>query len=836
MNGPPPRPIAVVPYAGLAAVCLAPGWVGGMHPYGQALTGSILALGLAWDCKQSAATLLPMPRLSRLWPTLLILLLCVAQWLPLPSAGVAWLQPGRFAFAGAPDPQASSSWMTFAVSPAAGIQRLWEVILACGIFMAFRQGAADARFAGRAAGAIMVTIALQCLADLYYRIDGQRALLGIWPVSWGTGAGTFANRNHFAGFLVVAILFGLGAVARGPHPRAKTNASHADIAPPHRRRLELWGTGTCLLVALGFVAGTGSRGALLALAVGGLVWAWLQGRHVHSLRQRQRLLAFALVALTAVILASGFVLARFAAGTGMGAGVQSRAFIWRESLELFLHFPWFGVGLGGFATAFNRFKSAGGEATYLHAENEAIEMLVEMGVFGTILALFALTRFVRDVRSLLARTELRDREWVIGAVAALAAFAVHAIVEFVAQIPANLFLAAALAGLLSGAACLSAGVSQTDASNMTAWRSRMNAFAAVLLAGVAACQAIAAWRWSQALALDRAGATSAALRPIESSLALWPIATGREIGRLRAEGKRLAATPAQDWAGQLPAILGRGERSRVLDPLHWELHWERLWLRLAYGPADAAQRAQVRQEAEYVMRLNPRQPWIPLRLARHFMSRDPDYTRTLLARAPLESPAVLRATLEIAWELERQAGVLWRYVPDQPWALEVLAEYALTVELPRMAAEAYRRLYAHVPDRLKLAGRLLRCGEPQAALRELADQVEPGPVRWMLEARAHAALGEWTSARRALERLLQDQAGMLALVPADFAVAPALAFEQARNWVTDPSVPLADFESLAERYPQDTRIQVLLFRAAIARGEDQRAVQAGLRAATALFP
>jgi hypothetical protein len=77
----------------------------------------------------------------------------------------------------------------------------------------------------------------------------------------------------------------------------------------------------------------------------------------------------------------------------------------------------------------------------------------------------------------------------------------------------------------------------------------------------------------------------------------------------------------------------RQQLSRTLawDPYDWELRLERAWLDLAFSTNSLRALAEARE----VVRLNPLQPQIPLRFARHYLAAQrPDLTLLLLSHPP----------------------------------------------------------------------------------------------------------------------------------------------------------------------------------------------------------
>src|SRR5207253_99041 len=105
-------------------------------------------------------------------------------------------------------------WITFSVSPARSIQRLWELALAIATFVLARRNAAIPGAKRRLAIALSVALILLGAADIWSAAHGRATVLNLWKISWGKGYGTFANHNHFANWIFVAALFCVGWIVR----------------------------------------------------------------------------------------------------------------------------------------------------------------------------------------------------------------------------------------------------------------------------------------------------------------------------------------------------------------------------------------------------------------------------------------------------------------------------------------------------------------------------------------------------------------------------------------------------------------------------------------------
>lgn len=322
--------------------------------------------------------------------------------------------------------------------------------------------------ANRGATALAVLVlasqaaALWLVADLAARgradrvcaalLAGALVAAGLGLQEWGLHAragdvgwrafGPFTNQNFYAGYLAPALLLAVGIALR----------------PPESFRPATW------LLAMGLLAAalgaavmvSGSRGALVALAAGGLGLLALGARQgILRTGAGWGRLAFMAVVLAVVFGAFfGAVQRRYAAMAGTAAptelcaegprseAAQSSAFriaTWRGAAGMGLKRPVLGWGAGAFETSFAGHAIAGYTR---HAHSGYLQHFAELGFPGA-LALLALLAFAA------CQALRRDVElWRMAAGAALGAAAVHNVFDSLVFVPAIGLLTAALLGLL----------------------------------------------------------------------------------------------------------------------------------------------------------------------------------------------------------------------------------------------------------------------------------------------------------------------------------------------------------------------------------------------------
>lgn len=273
-------------------------------------------------------------------------------------------------------------------------------------------------------------------SSLFFGMGGDRPM------------GTFANPNHFANYLAMA-LAGYAWLAGSNLVRSQhTDHSAARFGP--RQLQALWIAGGLLLVV--GVLMTRSRGAAIfgmpaaVLALGAVA---LAGDRSLSWRGTVFLLSAVLVAAIGLI-GLGTLLSRFDLG-GISGAAEFRTLLSSSTWDGAKVFWPLGSGWGTYSAVYPRFQPAAvaGYADYAHQDYS--QMLFEGGIFSIILALafawLAGTRAVRLFASFRRHRKLSSEELAATVCGlGLLGFLLHSLVEFNMHIPANAILAALLAG------------------------------------------------------------------------------------------------------------------------------------------------------------------------------------------------------------------------------------------------------------------------------------------------------------------------------------------------------------------------------------------------------
>jgi O-antigen ligase len=265
--------------------------------------------------------------------------------------------------------------------------------------------------------------------------ESLRAGRGIW--------GPYINRNHFAGYMEMAIPLGMGLLLYW--------ASHVKTFPgdPLSRRIARFLASdtlvpfTLLFLFVLFMAAslfmTFSRGGIIGFAVSTLFFAWMT-HSSRTLRNRKSLIALlAAVIFAAVVLAAwDRIEQRFA---HLEQDHLSRLDVLEDSLGIARDYPVLGTGLGTFINSYMRYQTKMPRFHFDHAHNDYLEIVTDTGVIGALLAAgMAFAFFLPLFRRWRKKHGMFGKCIGAGGLASCAAIAVHSFTDFNLRIPANALL------------------------------------------------------------------------------------------------------------------------------------------------------------------------------------------------------------------------------------------------------------------------------------------------------------------------------------------------------------------------------------------------------------
>ncbi len=250
-----------------------------------------------------------------------------------------------------------------------------------------------------------------------------------WSVrSPGWTFGPYVNHNDYAGLMEMLVPVAAGYALSRPRPD---------------QRRALLAFALPLPVASALLSG--SRGGFVALLIEALVFGWILWRRSGGSGSRVRAMlpvGLAAAALLFFWMAPNRLVRRLealaTAARDTRITLAERELAARDTLRIFRDYPWMGIGLGSFSTAFPQYRSFPTDLEWAHAHNDYAEALAETGLAGGALMALALAMFFRLAFQKNSAGRPEQAAWMrLGAGVGCCGLLVHSLVDFNLHIPAN---------------------------------------------------------------------------------------------------------------------------------------------------------------------------------------------------------------------------------------------------------------------------------------------------------------------------------------------------------------------------------------------------------------
>lgn len=345
--------------------------------------GQVVSRAVAWAAIIVTILFARRPQIEKArGPALILLasvLLCIVQLIPLPP-GVWRALPGRSLF---DDPFVSppALWRPWSLVPGATVNALFSLVVPLAVLVLATEVRKEQKH--WLPTIILVVIALSLVVGLI-QFTGIQVVNPLVNGTIGSVDGLIANRNHYALFLSFGLLIAPSwAFSYGTRSKVR-----APIA-----------IGFMVLLVLAILA-TGSRTGLALGAIALALGLWVSRRGLKTAFRRYPrwalpALGFGLLALLAI-----FVLASVAADRAVSidrlidqdAGQDMRSRGLPVVLSIIRDYFPFGTGMGSFDPIFRIHEPlALLKPTYFnHAHNDFLEIILNAGLTGLVLLLFAL--------------------------------------------------------------------------------------------------------------------------------------------------------------------------------------------------------------------------------------------------------------------------------------------------------------------------------------------------------------------------------------------------------------------------------------------------------------
>jgi O-Antigen ligase len=453
-------PVPRIGLAGPARALLVAGIAWGAFAFGAVYPWAYWPLAIAAAAVAMAGLVTPA---SVGWRTLdltgvtlaltLVLVAAAAQLVPLPAATLASISPETPPIVAQLDLTAQlnpASARPLTIDPARTRRGLLVVASLAALIVG---GARLLSIVGSAktASAIVVLGVLLALTGIVLRPLSTGRIYGFWtPLNGGNPFGPFVNRNHFAGWMLMAIPVVIGLIcheiSRGLcGVRREWRERVLWLASPDASRLLLL-TGAAAVMTLSLFL-TLSRSGIAAGALA-TVGVGLFSRLEQS--RGRKIAAFAIVSTLLVVaigrVGAGTIVSRFSKANPRN--LDGRTLVWKDAMDVVRRYPAAGTGLNTYSVAMIFYQQYNRPTRYSQAHNDYLQLAAEGGLLLTVPAAIAVIVFVRTVRRRFGQETRASTYWIRrGAAVGLVAVALQELVEFSLQMPGNAFLFAVLCAI-----------------------------------------------------------------------------------------------------------------------------------------------------------------------------------------------------------------------------------------------------------------------------------------------------------------------------------------------------------------------------------------------------
>jgi O-antigen ligase len=304
---------------------------------------------------------------------------------------------------------------------------------------------------------IFLILAMGCFEALYGLIQAYSGSPQVLWFNSGSGrnaAGTYINRNHFAGFMAMGMLLAAAySAALSERRRGSSNTGKRRIG--FRARVSRFLSGEQLLnkriliLFGGAVMGIGlifsaSRGGIIS-AAGGLfcISLFFVFRRGHRRKGIIFLILFLITSAYALDIGVDYVVGRFKT---IDVAIEGRTRYAQKAMEMFADYKVAGVGVGNFKYAFPRYQAVEDKEKFIRfAHNDWAQFLLEAGIIGMALLLACVAYYLYfSIRLWRKREDTFAVCLGIAPIAALTAIGIHSFSDFNLHIPANFMILVAI--------------------------------------------------------------------------------------------------------------------------------------------------------------------------------------------------------------------------------------------------------------------------------------------------------------------------------------------------------------------------------------------------------
>lgn len=370
---------------------------------------------------------------------------CLFQVIPLPTIIIKLISPHSYSFRSLFSFEAAkTSWLTISVVPYLTIKESLEILSYAFLVLLILKTINSYQVIKRFFFALAILGAFEAGYGLIELINPHpRLLFFTKDINLAVATGTYVNQNHFSGLLEMTLPLTLGlflARLEGLFTPGLTWKDRLLLFSEKRMTINVVLGIFIILQVLGVWFSQSRSGVIVVflefIFFLGMTAFFSKNERLRS-RQTLRVLQVIFVIVLVVIIYSG-ALSTIDRFTTEKLHQEGRFQYWTTLTQMVRDFPLWGSGLGTFAAVYPAYESSKTYGLLLHAHNDYLEFLLEIGIVGLTLLLGGIIYvLIKTYLSWAKRRNFKIKTLTLAGMTSILGIAIHSLTDFNLHIPAN---------------------------------------------------------------------------------------------------------------------------------------------------------------------------------------------------------------------------------------------------------------------------------------------------------------------------------------------------------------------------------------------------------------
>lgn len=444
----------------LSLLVFSPLAFGTVAPWSQTIMVGLSLCALVLLLREHRKSGAPLYRVPGIIPLLCLWLYIGMQLMPLPAGAVRVISPETYAlYAETIGSVAPVEWISLTVNKKSTLMELFRFSAYVAFYVLTVQLLSRKEELKRTVTMVIIFASVLSVVSILTGLFPNGKIFWLFPVTSTDRPfpiGPFVNRNHYAGLMEMVFPVALGMFL-ALKPRVQYTTLRERLAELFNKREtnNYLLTGFFAVVIAVSVFVSLSRGGIIGLSLSMIFFGAMLLRKERTRKRGMVIIAMFLI----IVLAVGWfgwepIFQRFERITDEEGNIaELRPTLWSDSLRIVKDFPLTGTGFGSFLSIYQKYRSIPGERTADHAENDYLELLVEGGVVGVVLAAwFFIALFREALTSFSRRKDSYAKLLFYGGTSGIIAILIHSLTDFNLHIGSNGLYFFFLCGLAVSAA------------------------------------------------------------------------------------------------------------------------------------------------------------------------------------------------------------------------------------------------------------------------------------------------------------------------------------------------------------------------------------------------